>query len=261
MRWLFGVALMGIVGCDRLDAALPSLSAPAPKALVASRGVETTRGRASRSVDARASLKTALPKLRQRLTFSLPAEPQLPRCEAERFDRDSRDAVTHYVDARTTTKSLLPRRVSEIFESGGIAELFTEMEGLDSMSEEELTRLEGELTVWERRRYVGVFFITEYQGPALILKVGALKRSWYPGQISARFVVFDTAEQKPLCGYTVRAENDTREAPIRSRLQAETRIRLERELARTLRESAITQLSRDVPGLKLPETLTISPVP
>jgi hypothetical protein len=168
--------------------------------------------------------------------------------------------VFSYTDTRTTTRSLLSRRVSERLESGDTTELFRDSEALETKSEEELKKIEASLQSWEKRRYVGVFFISEYQGPALILRVGALKRSWYPGNLSAQFALVDTLEQKAICGYNLRVENDTREAPIRSRLQAETRARLERELGRSLFDAATAQLQRDVTGLKLPETLALSSI-
>lgn len=56
--------------------------------------------------------------------------------------------------------------------------------------------------------------------------------------MEARFVLFDLTTRHPVCISELRVENDVSQAPIRSRLQSETRGRLERKLADSLRQKA-----------------------
>jgi hypothetical protein len=270
MRWTFVLAIFAVTGCDKLDSALPSLAASGVNlGHVERTGDDLTDDSAEHkslqkgnsSDDLREKLRARLGEFRKRLTVSPLVKQELPPCTPDLFDDGEKETPFIYVDARTTTKSLLPRRVSERLEFGGVAELMTEGEELDNKSEAEILRFSQKLTAVESRHRIGVFFVTEYQGPALIIRVGALKRSWVAGHLSARFAVINTATRNVLCGYPLTVDNDTKDAPIRSRLQAETRVRLERELGRALRDSAVTQLRRDVPNLHLPETQLIATVP
>ncbi|HEY5960837.1 MAG TPA: hypothetical protein VIV60_29985, partial [Polyangiaceae bacterium] len=96
----------------------------------------------------------------------------------------------------------------------------------------------------EQQRYLGVFYLLDYQGPSLILRVGKIRREWLSGMLSARFVLFDTRTDKALCASPLRVTNDVQSAPIRSRLQSETRGRLERELGDAIRVAAGEALGR-----------------
>jgi hypothetical protein len=270
MRWTLVLAILAATGCDKLDAALPSLAASGVNLghveSVEDEGTdfiaeEKSRRQRGSSDDLRKNIRTRLSELRQRFTVSPLVQQTLPPCHSDQFDDGEKEMPYIYVDARTSTKSLLPRRVSERLEFGGVAELMTEAEELDNKSDAEILRFSQKLKAIESHQRIGVFFVTEYQGPALIIRVGALKRSWVAGHLSARFAVINTTTRTVLCGYPLTVGNDTRDAPIRSRLQAETRVRLERELGRALRDSAVTQLRRDVPKLPIPDTLLVPTAP
>lgn len=167
------------------------------------------------------------------------------------------------LDVRRQTKNLIPRRVTERLETGERPLLASVVDapvqepssrrGQDSpLSASSLTR--DDLRLIEQQRYLGVFYVHQYQGPALILRVGKIRREWLEGSLSARFVLFDTQTRSPLCGIELRAKNDVKEAPIRSRLQAETRSRLERALGDALRQEAQRATQRFAPELTWPES-------
>src|SRR5690606_936772 len=54
---------------------------------------------------------------------------------------------------------------------------------------------------------------------------------WISGVLSANVGLYDAKTARRLCGTTVNVENDTRNAPIRSRLRTDTRERLIVELS------------------------------
>jgi hypothetical protein len=163
-----------------------------------------------------------------------------------------------FVDAREQTKNLLPRRVSERLETVDLSMLHA----LSDEKEPGKANEHGEiLAEWQKRRLVGIFYVSDYAGPALILRVGELKRSWFDGRLAAKFLVYDTESSRSLCGYPLAVQNDTKDAPIRSRLQAETRIRLERELSDALVAAARKVLASDLPALRFPESTTGARLP
>lgn len=252
MRWIWFAVVGVLLGCDKLDAALPALSLSKR----ASQGEEAAE-RAATSEDvartrtAQQRLSKELAQLRQRLT--LPALPEaLADCAVANLSIESDGPLaTAYVDARTQSKHLIPRRIAERLESEDMSELLHAAELLEGRSPEELSVLEAAVGAWAKRRYLGVFYITDYAGPALILRVGELKRSWVAGHFTAKFALLDTQEQRLLCGYRLHVQNETKDSPIRSRLQSDTRIKLERELAVRLLESAEGQLKRGTPRLTL----------
>lgn len=167
------------------------------------------------------------------------------------------------LDLRVQTRSLVPRRVTERLESGEF-ELLTSQLDEETGAESSLTRQEAPASASSltredieriaQQRYLAVFYINLYQGPALILRVGKIRREWFEGNISARLVLFDTVQQQAICSTNVRAKNDVKDAPIRSRLQAETRGRLERALGDALRQEAARATARVAPQLQWPET-------
>jgi hypothetical protein len=247
--WLLLTGLL--FGCDKLDAALPALSLQArpPQGEVAAR--EANSRDAERARDAQRRLGSDLAQLRQRL--SLPALPAaLPDCRGVASSIDSElPLATAYVDAREQTKHLIPRRVAERLESEDLSELRHAADQLEGRTPEELAALELAVEAWRKRRVLGVFYVSDYSGPALVLRVGELKRSWVAGHFGARFALYDTVEQRLLCAYTLHVQNDTKDAPIRSRLQSETRIKLERALAARLLELAQAELTRSASRLTL----------
>jgi hypothetical protein len=260
MRWSFLFVTLVLFGCDKLDAELPALSLTVPR--VTSQAISNNKLTSERVARDRSVTAQGLIELRARLTFTPPSGQSLGSCQG-RLSQKAEDSslALSFVDARTTTKNLLPRRVSERLESGNVAELLGETDAIETKSVDELRILAAKLATWEQRRYVGVFFVTDYQGPALIVRVGERTRSWFSGRLAANFALIDTVERRPVCGYVLQVENDVSDAPIRSRLQAETRAKLERELGRSLAGAASLLLARDLPGLKLPETLALSGKP
>jgi hypothetical protein len=166
------------------------------------------------------------------------------------------------LDVRVQTRNLIPRRVSERLETGESALLATVGETSPTenvqkrakespLSASSLTR--DDLERIEKQRYLGVFYVTQYQGPALILRVGKIRREWFEGSLAARFVLFDTQTRKAVCSVALHAKNDVSEAPIRSRLQADTRARLERALGDALRQQAQQAIAASAPSLSWPE--------
>lgn len=162
------------------------------------------------------------------------------------------------LDVRLQTRGLIPRRVTERLETGEMALLASVEDtggnaaakrdsplSASSLTREDLGRI-------EQQRYLGVFYVTQYQGPALIIRIGKIRREWFEGTIGARFVLFDTQTRTALCGVEVHAKNDVKDAPIRSRLQAETRARLERALGDALRQQAQQATARFAPSLAWP---------
>lgn len=167
-------------------------------------------------------------------------------------------------DVRTQTKNLIPRRVMERLETGESSLLASVVDAPERepskpgqgspLSASTLTR--DDLERIERQRYLGVFYVRQYQGPALILRVGKIRREWWEGTLAARFVLFDTHSRAAICAADLHVKNDVTEAPIRSRLQAETRNRLERALGDALRQKAQHATGRVAPGLRWPGDAT-----
>lgn len=242
------------VSCDSLREEVPGLFAV--KARDSAESVATTQP------------PVHLPKLARQLEFKLqpPAMPALNvshACSAataiDGADPASLQPVLLTVDARTQTKNLIPRRVAERLESGEHGLLRSVLDADASAdtkrrdvpaSATSLTR--EDLLQIQRQRFLGVFYITEYQGPSLILRVGKLRREWYAGSLSAKFMLFDTKDARMICGSELRVSNDVKTAPIRTRLQAETRGRLERELGDAMRRAAEQSTSSLPVALKWP---------
>jgi hypothetical protein len=231
-----------LVGCDAFQNELPGLFAAAP--------------RATFELGPKPKQDHHLPRLAAALEnkFKPPAMPTLgsgsdcSRVSAlAASDADSLQIVLAVVDVRTQTKSLIPRRVSERLESGESTLLSTLLEsnlGTDSgevrrdVPASAVSLTLDDLKRIEHKRYLGVFYVTDYQGPALILRVGKIRREWFAGSLGAKFVLFDTDQQRTICSAELRVTNDVKSAPIRARLQADTRSRLERELGDALRIEA-----------------------
>lgn len=174
------------------------------------------------------------------------------------------ELVLANVDVRTQTKNLIPRRVMERLETGEPSLLASVIDtpaqesskpGQGSpLSASTLTR--DDLARIGRQRYLGTFYVRQYQGPALILRIGKIRREWFEGSLTAKFVLFDTQSRTVICATDVHAKNDVSGAPIRSRLQAETRNRLERALGDALRQQAQRTIARVAPELKWPADST-----
>jgi hypothetical protein len=246
------------VGCEAFREELPGLFAAAP------------RPSGDRSSEPKSPHR--LPQLARQLEskFKPPAMPVVTKeneCSGapplEANGSDSKQLVLANVDARTQTKNLISRRISERLESAESALLATLLDANPndlspgtrrsvptaalSLTSEDLGRI-------QKQRYLGVFYITDYQGPALILRVGKIRREWFEGHLRAKFVLFDAEHQRMICSVDLYVTNDAKSAPIRSRLQSETRGRLERELGDALRVEAERSLGRIAQQLHWPDS-------
>jgi hypothetical protein len=247
-RIVFSLLAIASMGCDRLRDELPSLVAEAPPA--------------AREQVNEVKVASPLPRLARRLEQQLKppapaANDAIEQCALAHVPNTSEDhpapIVLVAVDTRTQTKNLIPRRVTERLETGERMLLASVVDAsqfdaatqrapatpasASSLTLDDLKRI-------EQQRYLGVFYLGDYQGPSLILRMGKIRREWLSGYLSARFVLVDTQSQTALCTVSVRVVNDVKTAPIRSRLQAETRARLERELGDSLRNSVGQSLER-----------------
>lgn len=251
MRWLVVACLSSLLGCEQLDAALPVLSRATPIAGSSDAVFATGKTQDSERLAAapQKELVRQIRALRQRLNFaSVALDSDVTACKDLRLGQLPLTRLpVAVVDARTTTRSLIPRRVTERLESEEIAMLREASDATELGPGEAAPAFAARLRELSSQSYVGVFYVTDYLGPALILRVGELRRSWYAGTLAVRFVLYDTSAQKPVCGQLIRVQNDVKVAPIRSRLQSETRGRLERELADAAVAEALGWLRRDLP--------------
>jgi hypothetical protein len=242
MRTTFLLCALLSVSCDSLHQELPSLFDARPLAKAARTAVPQQTQQ----------LRQSARRLESRFTPpAMPTSSSVAACERTatppRAEGEARGLALANVDVRTRTKNLIPRRVTERLESGEVALLATLRDDQPSniggalppdvpASASSLTA--EDLEQMARQRYLGVFYVTDYQGPALILRVGEIHREWFAGSLGATFVLFDTEQQLPICAAALRVRNDVKSAPIRVRLQAETRNRLERDLGDALRVEA-----------------------
>lgn len=258
MRPVLVLCALLAVGCDAFREELPGLFAAAP--------------RQSGDMSLEPKAPNRLPQLARQLEskFKPPSMPVVGKendCSVatllEAGNSDARRLALANVDVRTQTKNLISRRVSERLESGELALLATLLDTTPSdhslgprrdvptaamsLTSEDLGRI-------QKQRYLGVFYITDYQGPALILRVGKIRREWFEGHVRAKFVLFDAEQKTVICGVDLHVTNDAKAAPIRSRLQSETRGRLERELGDALRVEAERSLGRIAQQLQWPDS-------
>lgn len=280
MRSILLLCGLLLVGCDSFREELPGLFATASSdaALVNDKRLSNTGSRQATALDPTRALTTSrAPRNRQaQLARQLEAKlkpPALPATTKEQdcsgvtsLPVDGGDAsgiVLVDVDARSQTKNLISRRVSERLESGELTLLATVLESSSSdrsssvrhdVPTAAVTLTDDDLGRIQKQRYLGVFYITEYQGPSLILRVGKIRREWYEGQLRAKFVLFDTDPQRVVCASDLYVKNDAKSAPIRTRLQSETRGRLERELGDALRLAAERNLGHVAGQLQWPDS-------
>ncbi len=258
MRPVLVLCALLSVGCDAFREELPGLFAAAP--------------RHAGEPSSEPKSPNRLPQLARQLESkfkppSMPAAAKENDCSGtlplEAGNSDAKRLVLANVDVRTQTKNLISRRVSERLESGELALLATLFDTIPndhspgtrrdvpaaavSLTSEDLGRI-------QKQRYLGVFYITDYQGPALILRVGKIRREWFEGHVRAKFVLFDAEQKTAICSANLHVANDAKSAPIRSRLQSETRGRLERELGDALRVEAERSLGRNALQLEWPDS-------
>jgi hypothetical protein len=260
MRTALLLCTLALCGCDPSQTELPGLFAAAPH------------------IEPPTSTQSSQPTQLSRLVRQLESKikpPAMPPADSVgacsrapslgQADAQALQLILANVDSRTHTKNLIPRRVTERLESGEMGLLATLDESSLGATSAEVHRdaplsatslTLDDLKRIERQRFIGVFYITDYQGAALILRVGKIRREWLSGSLSARFVLIDSEQQRVICAADLRVTNDVKTAPIRSRLQAETRSRLERELGDTLRLEAERAIERCAPELVWPDSRT-----
>jgi hypothetical protein len=173
-----------------------------------------------------------------------------------------RRLIVRIVDQRVEQRFLVPLKMTEQLESSEIRDLAPGLEpsaegnshslGARVEADSDRSGLLKELGRLGQRRYLGVYHLTEFRGADLILKLGDLKRSWWPGIFRAWFVIYDLGDQEALCSFEVQVRNDVRDAPIRSRLRSETRARLEAELGRAATDAMRLGLAKVTSALMAP---------
>jgi len=259
MRFVFLLCVLLSAGCDAFRDEVPGLFAAAvqePRSVPTRSPLRSTSHPSAAPTVAPGSFDH-LPRLARQLEvkFKPPAMPTLTKeqdcavAPSLRFDSsEAKRLVLVNVDARLQTRNLIARRVSERLESGEAALLqsvFDSNRPGDTMSvgrrdvpTAAVTLTADDLGRIQKQHHLGVFYVTEYQGPALILRLGKIRREWFEGHLRARFVLYDTEPQRVICGAELFVKNDAKSAPIRSRLQFETRGRLEHQLGDALRLAA-----------------------
>jgi hypothetical protein len=170
-------------------------------------------------------------------------------------DDASRTLVLRQVDHRVESRQLLPLRITDQLRTHELDELGRHFEtGRDSGGERDADRLLGELGRAGQHRYLGIYHVTEYAGPQLVLRVGELRRKWEPGSLHAWLVIYDLEAKQRLCAFELGVRSDPRDAPTSSRLRSETRQRLEVELGRSLARQARERLALATSELHWPAT-------
>ncbi len=238
--------LLGVwatLGCERgrERAALAALAKPAPTA-------ETAPPLGNR-------IAYELYRVRQR--FGPPPgtlERTRQRCPDQTIhqaspDEASRTLILRQVDERVESRELVPLRITEQLRTHELDELGR---GFQTGRERDRERLLRELERVAEHRYLGVYHVTEYAGPELVLRVGELRRKWAPGILRAWLVLYDLTTKQRLCAADITVRSDTEGAPISSRLRSETRQRLEVELGKSLVQKARGRLGELTSELRWP---------
>jgi hypothetical protein len=234
---------LATLGCDprREKATLPALAKPA----ASSESAPPVRDRVAYE----------LYRVRQRFG-PLPGtlERARQRCPDQTIhqaspDDSRRTLVLRAVDERAESRELLPLRITEKLRTHELDELGRAFE---AGGERDGERLLAELGRVAAHRYLGVYHVTEYAGPDLVLRMGELRRKWVPGTLRAWFVIYDLEARQRLCAVDVTVRSDTQGAPTSSRLRSETRQRLEVELGRGLVRQARQRLAELTSELRWP---------
>jgi hypothetical protein len=155
-------------------------------------------------------------------------------------------------DARAERKELIPLRVIEALSSSELSRIRQRLtQALRSVDAEQFSppgvveQAESELAAAEKKDFALVYQLKYYREPRLIYSLEKNKRLWIPGTLHALVAVHDLKTGARLCQTPVRVENDTREAPTRSRLRSEVRDRFISELVATMKTRS-TQALRQV---------------
>lgn len=238
MLWLSS-GLLSLVGCDERRAPPPPAElAPAPS-----------------------PVKTTDPKLTETLSawinkdWSAFRATRDEKCDAERFaglPADARTLVLAVHDARFEKKRLLALDLTDALTQPKLHALRDEL-ALAAPGQTPSAALTDEVESLAKRRFVGVFHITEHYGAERVFRMDRSRWEWMPGTLVAWFAVHDAKSGAALCQSLMVVKNDVTSAPIAARLKSDTRERLGRELGRDVRAEARRALARISSELELPE--------
>ena len=163
--------------------------------------------------------------------------------------------TTH--DARIGAKHLLPLdlvRQIETRELDQIDRLFDQPPELGGKlrSEPLAQQALGAIDAVSKRRFRGVYHITEYAPPALIHKLGKMRAEWVPGCLVAWLAIEDLDRSEVVCQARVLARNDVTGEPVFRRTKSEVKQRLIAELGHDLREESVRALGKISSVFRLP---------
>jgi len=166
---------------------------------------------------------------------------------------DERTLVLAVRDARFEKKNLLPLALTGPLTQPRLHALRDQL-ALAPPGRPPSELLAGEISALERRRFAGVFHVTEHYGAERVFRTDRGRWEWMPGTLVAWLAVHDGRTGAALCQTLLVVKNDTRSAPLAPRLKSDTRERLTRDLGRDVRAEAARALSRISTRLELPET-------
>jgi hypothetical protein len=178
-----------------------------------------------------------------------------PSIRAETGDDESRTLVLGSEDARIDTRHLLPLSLTRKLASERGESTSPSPEPLAGAlpSPLAMSRTLREIESSRRRRYGGIFHVTEYASPQLKHRAGKMRPEWSPGMLVSWLLVHDFETGELICQTKLSVQNDVRDEPIGARTKSTVRERLVMELALETRQKSIKALARITSVLKLPE--------
>jgi hypothetical protein len=214
------------------------------------------------AANAQAELAERVAYRRFEVTERLASEPARPEkfreqpCPDAELDATAPALVLATADVRYEPKHLLPldlleRLLGDDRRFGAHALRFgdtTRAALSDEQAEDELA----ELNELAKRRYKGVYYVTDYASPKLVRRKNRTRSEWLPGVIASWFVVHDLRGGKALCQTQVIVRNDVTDEPISRKMKSSVRQRLIGELASALHTQGKLALARMSKTLKFP---------
>lgn len=177
------------------------------------------------------------------------------KCDDARFGSlpaEERTLVLAVRDARFEKKQLLPLALSSPLTQPKLHALRDEL-GLLPPGRAPSEVLVAEVEGLGKRRFAGVFHVTEHYGAERVFRVDRGRWEWLPGTLVAWLGIHDASSGAALCQTLLVVKNDVRSAPLAARLKSDTRERLVRELGRDARAEAARALRRISERLELPD--------
>ncbi len=163
----------------------------------------------------------------------------------------ARVITTRFAEARLVAKALLPMTVTEPLELPRLPLLEAALSGVhgEEASREALERS----TALSKRRFVGVFHVTQFGLPRWIWRLDHKKPEWVRGYLETWLALHDGQSGERLCQTRIWVVSDGKDAPLSRRLRADTRNKLTRALGHALKREAPAALRRLSRVLTLPE--------